>query len=254
MTSLVVEHFDAPGSTRDTRAFGAAGDRAGDVLAGRTVWCAATRPAGGGPAQDLRTQIEGAGPELAAENLEVPQGGDQLHQLAERIDEMLTGLAARPVLGRSERGIYAEAARMAEELVGDWLRPDDVLVAHDAYSALLSPAVRARGAHAVWRFRIGFPSEASPPGALDFIGRFTAGIDAYLLSWIERRPGGEVVERVAAAIPSAGIVAAKEFPTRSERDEPRRLAWRMAMAEVVRADRGEVVGGTLHPRPTIAAH
>lgn len=254
MTSLVVEHFDAPGSVRDSRAFGAAGERAGDVLAGRTVWCAAALPAGEAPAQELRTRIEGAGPEVAAANLEGPERGDQLRRLAERIDEMLTGLAPRRGASGSERGIYAEAARMAEDLVGDWLRPDDVMVAHDAYSALLSPAVRARGAHAVWRFRIGFPSEASPRGALEFTRRFTAGIDAYLLSWIERRPGGEVVERVAAAMPSAGIVAAKEFPTRFARDEPRRLAWRMAVAEVVRTDRGEAVGGTLHPRPTIAVH
>lgn len=32
-----------------------------------------------------------------------------------------------------------------------------------------------------------------------------------------------------------------------------RLAWRMALAEVVRSDRDEAVGGTLHPRPTVAA-
>jgi hypothetical protein len=254
MTSLVVEHFDAPGSIRDSRAFGAAGDRAGDVLAGRTVWCAAALPAGDAPAQELRTRIEGAGPEVAAASLEVPEPGDQLRQLAERIDEMLTGFAPPQDLVRSEWEIYAEAARVVEDLVGDWLRPDDVMVAHDAYSALLSPAVRARGAHAVWRFRIGFPSEASPRGGLEFIRRFTAGIDAYLLSWIERTARGEAVERVAAAMPSAGIVAAKEFPTRDARDEPRRLAWRMAVAEVVRTDRGEAVGGTLHARPTIAVH
>jgi hypothetical protein len=78
-------------------------------------------------------------------------------------------------------------------------------------------------------------------------------VDAYALSWLERGPRGEVVERVVAAMPSSGVVAAKEFPTRFAGDEPRRLAWRMALAEIVRGDRDEHVGGTLHARPTVAA-
>jgi hypothetical protein len=89
--------------------------------------------------------------------------------------------------------------------------------------------------------------------ALELLARFPQGIDAYLLSWIERSARGRLVERVAAAMPGAGIIAAKEFPNRPARGGPRRLAWRMAVAEVVRSDRDEAVGGTLHPRPSVAA-
>jgi hypothetical protein len=62
-----------------------------------------------------------------------------------------------------------------------------------------------------------------------------------------------VLESVGAALPSAGLVAAKEFPIRSRNDEQRRLAWRMALAEIVRSDRGERVGGTIRPCPTVAS-
>jgi hypothetical protein len=105
----------------------------------------------------------------------------------------------------------------------------------------------------VWCVHLGAGSAASTSEALDFLRRFTSGVDAYVLAWLERDPRGDVLERVAALMPSAGIVSAKEFPVRFAGDEPRRLAWRMALAEVVRSDRGECVGGTLHPRPEVPA-
>ena len=254
MTSLVVERFHMPGSTRESRAFGAAGQRAGDVLAGRTVWCAAALPGGRAPAQQLRARISGAGPGVAAVTLPVHEVADQLRGLAERIDEMMAGAGTEHTgLGAGDEDLYAQAARESEDLVGDGVASKDVVVAHDALSAILAQAVRERGAHAVWRLRIAPGSPAPARRALEFLGRFAPDIDAYLLSWIEHGPRGEVVERVAAAMPSAGIVAAKEFPTRFAENEPRQLAWRMALAELVRTDRGEVVGGTLHAKPTVAA-
>jgi hypothetical protein len=254
MTSLVVEHLDPPTSTRDIRALGAAGDRAGDVLAGRTIWCAAALPGGRALAQELGMRLSGAGPSVAAAQLQVREAAEQLRRLAQRIDEMMSGAGgAQPGLGRGDEDIYAEAARDSEGLVGDGVGQEDVVVAHDALSAVLAQAVRERGAHAVWRVRIASSSPASARRALEFLGRLAPGIDAYLLSWIERTPRGERLERVAAAMPSAGIVAAKEFPSPGLGNEPRPLAWRMALAEVVRTDRGEAVGGTLHPKPTVAA-
>lgn len=253
MTSLVVERFDRPGSARDIRAFDAAGERSGDVLGGRTVWCSVGLPAASAAAQELGACIAGAGPALAAAALPVQEPNEPLRVLAERIDQMITGhQAGRLGFGRRER-MYANVASEIEGPIGDGVCPGDVVVAHDALSAALCQAVRARGAHAVWRIQIarGWPNPARQ--ALEFVGRFTPGVDAYLLSWIERGAHGEAVERVAAAMPSAGIVATKEFPARFRRSELRRLAWRMALAEVVRTDRDEAVGGTLHPKPAVAA-
>src|SRR5947208_1350875 len=64
----------------------------------------------------------------------------------------------------------------SEGPIGDGVGPGDVVVAHDALSAALCQAVRARGAHAVWRIRIArsWPNPARQ--ALEFVGRFTPGI------------------------------------------------------------------------------
>jgi hypothetical protein len=252
MTSLVAERFDMPASARDMRAFDAAGERSGDVLGGRTVWCTVGLPAVNAAAEELGAWIADAGPTLAAASLPVREPHEQLRVLARRIDEMITGHDVRhPGLGRRDEDMYSKAARAGE--IGDGVCPGDVVVAHDVLSAALCQRVRECGAHAVWRIRIARSSPNLARQALEFAGRFTPGIDAYLLSWIESSARGATVERVAAVMPSAGIVATKDFPASLPSSEPRRLAWRMALAEVVRTGRDEAVGGTLHPRPTVAA-
>jgi hypothetical protein len=62
--------------------------------------------------------------------------------------------------------------------------------------------------------------------------------------------GGSVDRRIAALIPAVDAVAAMdvdEAPSSSD------LAWSIALADVVCADRAESVGGTLHARPAVAA-
>lgn len=253
MTSLVIEHLDSPASTRYARAYEVAGERAGDMLAGRTVWCATALPRARRAAELLRDHIEGAAPDGAAETLHLQAAERQL-RAAEQVDRLLDGSEAkRTGLPLEAQEFYAEAAArcgLFEAGVGD----GDVVVAHDSLSALLTEAVRERGAHAIWRLRLrGSTSTSGAQQALEFVRRFTPGVDAYVITWQERRPHGEIFESVAAAMPSAGILASKKFPPRSAGVEPRRLAWRMALAEIVRSDRGECVGGTLQPRPTVAA-
>jgi hypothetical protein len=253
MSSLVIEHLDSPASPRYARAYEVAGERAGDVLAGRTVWCATAVPRARRAAEQLRDQIEGATPDGAAETLHIQADQRQL-RAAEHLDRLLDGRDARRAgLPREEQESYAEAATwggMFEACVGD----GDVVVAHDALSALLIDAVRERGAHAIWRVSLtGSHATSGARQALEFVRRFTPGVDAYVITWQERGPHGEIFESVAAAMPSAGLLASKEFPSRSAGVEARRLAWRMALAEIVRSDRGECVGGTLQPRPTVAA-
>ncbi|MGZ4480657.1 MAG: hypothetical protein ACXVY5_00495 [Gaiellales bacterium] len=215
MTSLLVEHFDTAGGMRVTRALGAAGDRVADVLAGRTVWCAAREAACRVQAAQLRARVTGAGPDVSAATL--------------------------------------PSAAEGNDAGADWVRPDDVVIAHDARTLRFSEAVRERGGHAVFRFRAGYVPTASAQAALELLAEMPACIDAYLLSWREDRGHGEVVERVVAAMPAAGIIAAKEFPLGVAGEDPRPLAWRMAVAEVVRTNRLEAVGGRLHAKPAVAA-
>lgn len=252
MTSLVIEHLDLPTSRRYARAYEVAGERAGDVLAGRTVWCATALPRGRRAAAQLRDRIGGAAPDGAAETLHIRADERQL-RAAEHLDRLLGGDDARLAgLPLEEQESYAEAALggLFEAGVSDV----DVMVAHDALSALLIEAVRERGAHAVWRMRPrGSSSTSGARQALEFVRRFTPSVDAYVMAWQELGPRGEVFESVAAAMPSAGILASKKFPSRSASVASRRLAWQMALAEIVRGDRRECVGGTLHARPTVAA-
>lgn len=213
MTTLIVERFDTEGGAGVMHALGAAGDRVTDILAGRTVWCAAAEPTSRAEAARLRARVAAAGRDVVASAPPTPQDSDD------------------PAAG--------------------WVEPDDVVIAHDACTLRFSEAVREHGGHAVFRFRIGFfPAAAQAP--LEFLAAVPSCVDAYLLSWRERRGPDTVVERVAAAMPAAGIVAAKEFPGGAPGD-PRTLAWRMAVAEVIRTDREEAVGGRLHAKPAVAA-
>ena len=60
-----------PASAREAMALGAAGQRADDVLAGRTVWYAIAPPAARRSADALRVHMDGAGPDVAATCLQL---------------------------------------------------------------------------------------------------------------------------------------------------------------------------------------
>jgi hypothetical protein len=253
VTSLSIDHFDIPVSTHKARCLEAAGERVGDVLAGRTVWCTTALPRAERSAEGLRARIADAGPGVVAACMSLP-AEERLQRLAQRLDWMLAGIpASEPDLGAAEIDLFAEGVTESDRPVAEHVESDDVVVLHDALSAAVAHAVRDRGAHAVWSLSAMTVSSAPARQAREFLARFTPGVDAYVLAWVERGAGGEVVERVAAAMPSPGVVAAKEFSTRFGGSEPRQLAWRMALAEVARSDRGEHAGGTLRPRPTVAA-
>ena len=110
------------------------------------------------------------------------------------------------------------------------VRPDDIVVLHHPLTARRADAIRQRGAHAVWHV-----IQARGPAP---------AIDAYLTTG--RTADGARV--VAALIPGAGVVIAKEIRGATYRD----VGWCSLLADVVRTDRGECVGGTLHARPAVA--
>lgn len=191
MTSLLSEYLGAPSSTRESRALDRARRSTIDALAGRTVWCVG---AATGPAQRLWERLQWAGP---------------------------AGVATASLATLTDTDAPAAAG----------VRPDDVVVLHDAPGPELAGAIRDRGAHVVWRV-------ASP---LDH----AAAIDAYVLTG--RSAAGAVL--VAAVIPSAGVVDVKAMRGGGEYVD---FGWSSLLADVVRADRAESVGGTLRPRPAVA--
>jgi hypothetical protein len=249
VTSLVIERFGMGATSRLQRAIADVDERIGEVLAGRTVWCAVGLPNATHAADDLRARLEGVGPDVAAAPL-VVAGGEALSSLAQLLDRALTGgdfdPAAADLLARS-------AAVRGDELVGAEIRAGDVVIAHDPLSVMAAEAVRERGAHALWNVRVGAEVATAAGQAFDLMRRITSGVDAYVLAWRERSWRGQRTECVAAAIPAAAIVVAKQFPPALDPENPRRLAWRMTVAETVRSDREECVVGRLHPKPVVAA-
>jgi len=252
VASLVIEHIERPATARERRAVGAAQDRVADVLAGCTVWCAAALPSSARAVRQLRTCLDGAGPGTSAPQLEVDVD-EEFSGLAKDIQLMLGAASGGRVFGAAERALFAQASADGDELLPDAVGPGDVVVAHDAPSVAVARVARERGAHAVWRVRVSRPTGATPHQALEFLPSFTTGVDAYVLSWLERGGRGDVIERIAAAMPATDMVALKETAEPARGDELHRLAWRMAYAEIVRSDREEGVGGTLRPRPAVAA-
>jgi hypothetical protein len=231
MTSLSVERVREPSGPREERARVYAKEWAADALAARTVWCARGPGAG-------RSTLPGRLREVAeAHELELA-AREPLLELTRLLEAMLRRAAFR--LGGVERELCAQARADGDLLVGERVRPDDVVVLRDAPAVLLAEAVRERGAHVVWQI-------GAPVSARRVLSDYTRPLHAYLVMWPR---GVSVDRRIAALIPAADAVAAMdvdEAPASSD------VAWSMALADVVCADRAERVGGTLHARPTVAA-
>ena len=262
MPSVVIDRFEPSAGSRAARASDLARARAADRLAGRTVWCATALPAGRGPAHTLQGCLSADGCVVARE-LEVT-ADEPFRPLAERLDRALrfatavaspTGLAPSRPLGRREHAVYAEGVRDGEALAGDAFGPGDVVVLHDALTAALGEAVRDRGAHAVWDVNVGRPPARAAVGAAwELLRAHTGAIDAFVMSWFDPAGRAPSVEHIAAAMPSAGVVADKEVAAAGDdADRLHNQSWSVLLADIVDRGRGESVGGTLHARPSVPA-
>jgi trehalose synthase len=252
MTSLMLERFDLGSGRHATRSYALARERAADALAGRKVWNATALPASRASARALRGRIEIAAEEGVAVGILDVATDPPLRQLAERVDAMLVG-GRQPVtrvpLGLADQDLYREGVRNSDPLVGQDVRPDDIVVMHDPLAAMLAQAVRERGAHAVLRLRIG-PTGDEPVArqARAFLRRFTDALDAYVTTSPHAVGHGTLGARIAALMPGPAALAAKDLPE----DDYGPVAWCCLLADVVLEDRDERVGGRLHPRPAVA--
>ncbi|MCW3066396.1 MAG: hypothetical protein JWN32_3568, partial [Solirubrobacterales bacterium] len=174
---------------------------------------------------------------------------------ARRLDEMLGGAhTPDPPLGAAERETCTagvDALRQLLEAVGR----HDVVVVHDPLTAMLAPSIRDRGAHVVWHVRLARArATPEPREAWAFLGRYTPAVDAYVIAWREPFGHGAAVEHVAAVMPAVDRVAEKDVAAEpAGRNDPARdIAWSSMLADVAQEDRGQHVGGRLHPRPAVA--
>jgi trehalose synthase len=260
MTSFVVEQVGAPTSTRDARVADAIRRRTVDELAGRTVWCATTIPAGEGSAERLRDRLRWTSESgVGAEALDIPADA-RLRKLSAGLEAMLTGSAARPArLDAGDREIYAGGHAGGDAAIEHRVRAGDVVFLHDPATAGVADAVREQGAHAIWQLRVGATGEAGAAHALAFLGEFTAALNAIVTASSLPPRRGVRVTRFTAVIPAADVVAAKDVvhagePTRPDGVPAGDLGLSSLLAYLLEADRAESVGGTLHPRPAVSPH
>jgi hypothetical protein len=175
--------------------------------------------------------------------------------LLQRLDAMLRGatMLALP-LERGDEDTYSTGGQQADDLIPREVRTGDVVVLHDPIAAALAPAIRERGAHAVWRAPIGH-GEGNAAVAWRFLHRERPALDAYVTAWRSTRtaPLGRGRAGVTAYISATRALAAKEAGAATREQPYEELAWTTVLADVVRDDRFERVGGTLHPRPSVPA-
>lgn len=221
MTSLVLEQFVAPDSDRAVRRLELTRRRAADDLAGRTVWCVALADRARPVADALRN----------------------------RLGALCDGMTSRsiPIQGDPSR---ARAAEDGDGLLGDDVRAGDLVVLHDPIAATLADAVRARGAHAIWRLPPERPADTSPWPSEE---RNRPQADAYLMAWRRSGPHGARRIGIAAFMAGPDVVLVKEMGPRSTPPGYGQLGWTTLLAEVATEDHDEHVGGTLQPRPRVAA-
>lgn len=253
MTTLEIERFPAPDTSRGARTTELMRLRAAEQLEGKSVWCIAAAPTEAAAADALAgcllaVREVGVAPRRATLEPEQPLIG-----LLERLDAMLRGVTMlAPALGHDDEDAYSTGRQQADALVPGEVRAGDVVVLHDPIAAALAPAIRERGAHAVWQASIG-RWEGNSVAAWRFLHRTRPDLDAYVTGWRAGRTASLGRTGVAAYISARRVIEAKEADAASPDQPNENLVWTTALADVVMEDRAERVGGKLEARPSIPA-
>lgn len=226
MTSSTLQRFGQPSTARSRRMLESLAARAADALAERTVWSVGARDEPHETAGTRRLDVARAEP---------------LERLADCVQAMLRGdvTPAGHGLRGAERELCAESEARGEALLGDAVRPGDVVFLNDPASLTLGRAIKERGAHAVWRL------ERPSIGAGGTLMRdYTPTPDGYVVTWRAW---------TAALVPARDAVVATEIVSAGDAGALRKLVWASVLGELVELDRDDSVGGTLHARPSVAA-
>jgi hypothetical protein len=253
VTSFVIEQFHTPDTQRSARRVDSARRRAVEQLAGRSVWCITAAPTETPAADALEHCLCGIRDQGVASQRTLLQLREPLIGLMGRLDAMLRGVTRLgPAFGAGEEDAFRKGRQDGDTLIPDQVTAGDVVVLHDPIAAAVAPAIRERGAHAIWRTSIG-RWEGNASAAWRFLHRSSPALDAYVIAWRSGPAASRAHAGVAAYIAAAGVVSAKEVDASRSGQGYEEIGWATLLADVVREDRAERVGGTVHARPSIAA-
>ncbi len=186
-------------------------ERAGALLAGRTVWCVSSTETGGGVAEMLRSLLaytRGAGVDSRWCVVRAPAA---FFVDTKQIHNWLHGAPlgdGHP--GAALRDRYASVTAAAGALLARRVRAADVVILHDPQTLGMARALAETGARVVWRVHIGVDRpNAAVRAAWDLLRPHLAFVDAcvfsrerFVWSGLEGRP-------VAIVPPSIDVFSAK---------------------------------------------
>jgi len=165
-------------------------------------------------------------PRLTIEHFAVPTSGRQARRQQDARSRAADELGDRTVWWWTDGGRHPD----------DPVCPQDVVVLCDRPAPELVAFLRDLGVHVVCHVVARLPPAPAP------------AVDAYVVTWYERPRGGRRDYNLAALMPSARSVIAKDLVAGMS-DE---LGWNSLLAGVVHSDRDETAGGTRHARPVVA--
>jgi len=153
-------------------------------LTGRVVWNISSSAVGGGVAEMVRTLLayaRGAGVDA---RWVVIQGPSEFFRITKRLHNAIHGSSGDgSPLGPDERRIYDQVSqRNAAELI-PMVRRRDIAIVHDPQPAGMIAALRAAGAHVIWRCHIGHDQiNADVERGWGFLAPYLADAAAYVFS------------------------------------------------------------------------
>jgi trehalose synthase len=218
-------------------------ERAGRVLAGRTVWCVSSTETGGGVAEMLRSLLaytRGAGVDSRWSVVRAPAA---FFIDTKQIHNWLHGAPladGHPDAALRDR--YARVTATAAEQLAPSLRAGDVVILHDPQTLGMADRLAQTGAGIVWRSHIGVdaPNDAVRAGwallrpHLAFVDACVFSRERFVWEGLEGRqvaivppsidvfsPKNQTLEpgAVAAILQAAGIVAGEGPPARFVRED-----------------------------------
>lgn len=182
----------------------AAAEAARDELGTRVILNVNSTAAGGGVAEMLQTLLGYVRSFGIDARWLVIDGDPAFFAITKRIHHGLYGdRGDGGPLGDAERDHYEAVQRRNAHELAAVLRPGDVVILHDPQPAGLADAVRRAGAVVVWRCHVGCDAENEwTARAWDFLGRYVADVDGFVVSRAPFAPPGADPERVHVIPPS----------------------------------------------------